>query len=359
MRLFNFGPFSTIVPVPVAEKLKKALTNYENRGFSILELSPMGEEAIALELETDAALRRVLKISDDYGILFLPGQMSAQRSQLPYNLMRASRADYLLTGDHSMLAKIEADKFGHARVVASSEETGYDRLPETSLAMFDPSADYTHIVLDNTEVGTSFLGRLPNNGDVPLCADASGCLFYDEIDVSRFGMLYADGQSVLACPGTNLLIIHKNMVRKDPPMSMPSAMSYKRLLEDAGKATRPLFALYIIKSMLEHFESLGGLAEIGSRNAKKAARVYDSLDYSRFYHINAIEDHRSNCSIVFSLPNEKLHASFLMQAARAGFVGLTNGMKEGRVCVCPCNGSDDEGVATLVDFLARFQKENR
>ncbi len=360
MRAYDFGTGTTIIPKKVVETLQNDLSNYQMSGLSVLELnfrSGLGQNLLA---ETEEAFRRVLRIPEEYGVLVLAGSHILQHAQIPMNLMRNSRADFLLTGRRAEYAKAEADKVGIARVVASSSDTGFDRIPDTTRAMFDPSADYVHLVLDNAAQGTSFLDRLPDVGDVMLVADASNCLFFDEIDISRYGLIYADAMSVLGAPGLTLVIMRRDLVRKDPPMSMPAMLSYKRLLEGSIPTySLPVISLLVCKRMLEQMEREGGLASIGRRNREKAARVYDVLDNSRFYQPTAHVDSRSNCSIVFRLPDETLRRQFLAQSGRLGFVGLNGPMDDGSICLSACNSMNEDGMASMLDFLSRFQKENR
>jgi len=360
MRTFNFGPSATIMPDEVLLDVQKAIHRYGGSGLSLLEISENSAAAQAICDETEAVLRRVLSIPDDYGVLFLSGDLRLQYAQLPLNLMRNSRADYILTSHAACMAKEQADRYGNARVAVSNQDTGYTQLPDAPRSMFDPSADYTHLMLENPIQGTSFVDRLPNVGDVPLAAEASSCLFFDRIDVRRFGVLYTDTQSTLGVPGMTLIILRKEMIRKEPPMSMPTMLSYKRLLEyGAGMRALPPLGLFICKRMLEQIEREGGVADIGRRNREKAARLYDLLDNSTFYSTVAAPDSRSCCHIVFRTRSAALTDTLVRNAAQLGFLGLQNPEEENSVRISVCNGLGEDGVAALLDFLTRFQREHR
>ena len=360
MRAYNFNPGTTIIPPRMLEKLNSAFVEYGTSGLGVLELHAGSKAAQELLLTTRATLRRVLNIPEEYGILFLAGDLSMQFAQIPLNLMRNSRADYLLTGKRAQLAKEQADRFGNARVVITGADVDYTNIPNMPRSVFDPSADYTHIVLDNSCHGTTFMGALPDIGDVPLVAEASNCLLFDELDVSRFGLLYADTQSILGAPGMTLVILKNELIRKEPPSSMPTMLSYKRLLEqDVPEASLPISSLLICKLMLEEILLEGGLRSIGRRNREKAARLYDLLDTSRFYQPVADPSCRSLTSVVFRLPTPELTETLLGEAKQAGLLGMKNTTNDGSICIGVCNGINEDGIALLLDFLGRFQRENR
>ncbi len=360
MRSYNFSPDAVILPQAVEEAIQQVVADYQGSGLSLWELGQKSPRFCALKEETEAVLRRVLGIPEEYEILFLPGGRSMQYAQLPLNLMRNSRADYLISGQQAKLAQKEADRFGEARIVASGEENGFCCLPEVTRAMFDPSADYVHIVMDNVCHGTTYINHLPDIGDVPIVADFSNCLLYGPLDISRYGLIYADMQGLFGASGMTLMILRRDLVRKEPPSSLPTVLSYKRLLEGAVTHTSlSTSGVYLCKCILELIEQEGGLAAIGRRNQEKSARLYDLLDSSRFYQVMADPSCRSGSSVVFRLPDERLTQLFLQQARGLHLIGLENSSGDGSLCACICNGIAEDGVVQLIDFMGRFQRENR
>jgi phosphoserine aminotransferase len=55
-------------------------------GSSVMEVSHRSAEFIAVAEGAEAALRRLLDISDDYAVLFLQGGASMQFAAVPLNL---------------------------------------------------------------------------------------------------------------------------------------------------------------------------------------------------------------------------------------------------------------------------------
>ena len=76
------------------------------------------------------------------------------------------KADSVLSGQFSTKAYKEAARFGDCKVVASSEEQNFSRIPDLDPKEFRPDADYFHICMNNTIYGTVF-HALPETGDVP------------------------------------------------------------------------------------------------------------------------------------------------------------------------------------------------
>ena len=100
-----------------------------------------------------------------------------------------------MTGNFANKAYKEAAKYGEAVLLASSEDTNFDRIPN----MADINAriaaeaagdrlDYVYICQNNTIFGTMF-HELPACGDVPLVADVSSCFLSQPLDVERYGLI--------------------------------------------------------------------------------------------------------------------------------------------------------------------------
>ena len=79
-------------------------------------------------------LRDLMKIPDNYKVLFLQGGASQQFAMIPMNLMKNRVADYIVTGQWAKKACQEAQKYGKVNKIASSEDKTfllYTRLLQT------------------------------------------------------------------------------------------------------------------------------------------------------------------------------------------------------------------------------------
>ena len=73
-----------------------------------------------------------MKIPDNYKVLFLQGGASQQFAAIPMNLMKNKVADYIVTGQWAKKAYQEAQKYGKANKIASSEDKTFSYIPDCS-----------------------------------------------------------------------------------------------------------------------------------------------------------------------------------------------------------------------------------
>ncbi|MEL7654786.1 MAG: aminotransferase class V-fold PLP-dependent enzyme, partial [Bacillota bacterium] len=180
-----------MLPLEVMELAAEQLTNYKGCGMSVMEMSHRSNEFEEILHSAESNLREIMNIPDNYKVLFLQGGATLQFSMVPINLLRNSKkADYIVTGTWAKKAAEEAVKFGEIKIVASSEESNFTYIPEVKREEFTPDADYVHITLNNTIYGTRY-PYIPDTGDIPLVGDLSSCILSDEVDVSKFGLIYA------------------------------------------------------------------------------------------------------------------------------------------------------------------------
>ena len=145
---------------------------------------------------------------------------------VPLNLLRKSgKADYIITGSWAKKAAKEAKKFGDIKIVASSEESTFSYIPEVKKEDFRPDADYVHITFNNTIYGTHY-PYIPDTGDIPLVADMSSCILSEEIDVSKFGLIYAGAQKNVAPSGVTIVIMREDLIGFAKE-TVPTYLDYK------------------------------------------------------------------------------------------------------------------------------------
>ena len=192
-RVYNFSAGPSMLPEPVLQKAAAEILDYQGSGQSVMEMSHRSKVFDGIYQETQALIREVMSIPDNYKVLFLQGGASTQFAAVPLNLMTKSRkADYVLSGQFSTKAFQEGSRYGDCKAVASSKADTFSHIPELDPAEFRPDADYFHICLNNTIYGTTW-HQLPDTGSVPLVADISSeqCSF----DVLR-GQLEALGREL-------------------------------------------------------------------------------------------------------------------------------------------------------------------
>ena len=102
------------------------------------------------------------------------------------------RADYIVTGNFAKKAWQEGKIYGEARVIASSEDKTYTYIPDVDKIAYNDDADYVHITSNNTIFGTRYR-KFPET-KAPLVCDMSSEILSREVDVTKFGVIYAGAQ---------------------------------------------------------------------------------------------------------------------------------------------------------------------
>ncbi len=358
-RVYNFSAGPSMLPESVLQKAAAEMMDYQGSGQSVMEMSHRSKVYQGIFDETEALLREVMEIPDNYKVLFLQGGASTQFAMIPLNLMTGSgKADYVVTGQFAKKAYKEAARFGDVKMVASSEDKTFSYIPKLDAADFTPDADYVYICMNNTIFGTVY-HDLPETGNVPLVADASSCILSRPIDVSKFGILYAGAQKNMAPAGVTVVIIREDLIGKTQDKT-PTMLDYAAHV-DAGSMynTPPCYSIYMMKLVLEWIKNdIGGLDKMLERNEKKAALLYDYLDNSKLFKSPVAKEDRSLMNVPFVTGDADMDAKFVKEAAAAGFVNIKGHRSVGGMRASISNAMPIEGVEKLVAFMAQFEKEN-
>ena len=358
-RVYNFSAGPSMLPESVLLRAAAEMLDYEGSGQSVMEMSHRSKVYDAIIKGAESLLREVMEIPDNYKVLFLQGGASSQFAMVPLNLMTKNRkADYVLSGQFSTKAYKEAARFGDCKVVASSKEQNFSRIPDLDPKEFRPDADYFHICMNNTIYGTVF-HALPETGDVPLVADLSSCILSRPIDVSKFAVIYAGAQKNVAPAGLTIVIVREDMLGNVNPIT-PTMCDYTINAEAKSMHnTPPCWCIYICKLVMDWLLANGGLEARKAINEKKAALLYDCLDHSDFYVTSIEKGSRSKMNVRFNTPNAELDAKFVKESVAAGMSNLKAHRSTGGLRASIYNCMPIEGVEYLVDFMKKFEAENK
>ncbi len=357
-RVYNFSAGPSMLPEVVLKKVAEEMLDYQGSGQSVMEMSHRSKVYDEIIKSAEALLRELMEIPDNYKVLFVQGGASTQFSAIPLNFMNGSgKADFIVTGQWAKKAYQEAKKYGDARVVASSEDETYSYIPKTKAEDFRQDADYAYICLNNTIYGTVYKD-IPDTGDVPLMADISSCFLSEPLDVSKFVLLYGGAQKNVAPAGLTIVIVREDLLGKARDIT-PTMLDYKIHADnDSLYNTPPTFVIYVCKLVLEWIKSIGGLSEMKKLNEKKAKILYDFLDNSKLFKGTVKKEDRSLMNVPFVTGNADLDAKFVKEATEAGFINLKGHRSVGGMRASIYNAMPVEGVEALVDFMAKFEKEN-
>ena len=355
-RVYNFAAGPSMMPEEALQTAAREMLDYRGTGMSVMEMSHRSAMYQEIFDETEALVRELMGVPENYSVLFLQGGATGQFAAIPLNLLSRS-ADYIDSGNFAHGALTEAQKYGAVRCVASSRDENYVSIPAWNPADFDPEADYFYITTNNTIFGTRY-ASLPETGAVPLVADMSSNILSEVYDVSRFGVIYAGAQKNIGPAGLTLVIVRKDLLgraRKDCPKILNWTV-----MDEKGSMlnTPPTYAIYMAGLCMKWLKKQGGVAAIEKVNIEKSSLLYALLDESAFYRPKAAPASRSRMNVTFTTPSPELDAKFVKEAAAQGLVSLKGHRLTGGIRASIYNAMPMEGVRALADFMKKFEMEN-
>jgi phosphoserine aminotransferase len=358
-RVYNFAAGPSMLPQEVLKEIGDEILNFGGSGMSVMEMSHRSKVYGRIIDETEADLRELLGIPDAYKVLFLQGGATLQFSMIPINLLRASRkADYVLTGSWSEKAAAEAGKFGDIRVAASSADSKFSYIPKLGPGDFRPDADYAYITMNNTIHGSRY-NYVPDTGGAPLVCDWSSGILSECIDVGKFGLIYAGAQKNIAPAGLTIVIIREDLIGF-APKNAPIYLDYKIHADNASMYnTPPAFTIYAAGKVFKYLKARGGVAALETQNREKAGKLYDYIDGSSMYRAPVAKEDRSLMNVVFVTGDEALDKKFVAEAGEEGLLELNGHRSVGGMRASIYNAMPPAGVDALIDFMERFERDNR
>lgn len=373
-RVYNFSAGPSCLPEEVLKECAAEMLDYKGTGQSVMEMSHRSNAYEPIIEDAEAMVRKLMKIPENYKVLFLQGGGSTQFAMVAENLgIHSGKAAYIETGVWAKKAAQEAKHLGvEVDVIASSKDKGYSYIPKVD--KIEGDYDYAYICFNNTIMGTHY-EYIPDTGNIPLVADISSCILSEELDVSKFGLLFAGAQKNLAPAGVTLVIIREDLIPEPEQCraGTPTMSMYKTHADNGSMYnTPPCYTIYVLGKVLHWVESKGGAAGIHKLNVEKADYLYNFLDNSDFYHATAQKGSRSLMNVPFltkystgatdeaSIAKEKeINDKFVKEATAAGLVNLKGHRLVGGMRASIYNAMTLDGVKSLVEFMKKFAEENK
>ena len=357
-RVYNFSAGPAVLPEEVLKEAAAEMLDYQGTGMSVMEMSHRSKAYQRIIDEAEADLRELLNIPENYKVLFLQGGAHLQFAMVPMNLMKNKVADYIITGQWAKRAWKEAQKFGKANAVASSEDATFSYIPDCSDLPISEDADYVYICENNTIYGTKFK-TLPNTKGKLLVSDVSSCFLSEPMDVSKYGIIYGGVQKNIGPAGVVIAIIREDLIGDEVLPGTPTMLQYKTHADNGSMYnTPPAYGIYICGKVFKWLKKQGGLAVMKERNEAKAKVLYDFLDRSTLFKGTVRKEDRSLMNVPFVTGDKDLDAKFIKEAEAAGFTNLKGHRSVGGMRASIYNAMPLEGVEKLVAFMAEFEKNN-
>ncbi len=358
-RVYNFSAGPAVLPEEVLREVADEMMDYKGTGMSVMEMSHRSKAYDEIIKTAEADLRELMNIPDNYKVLFLQGGASQQFAMIPMNLMKNGVADYIVTGQWAKKAYQEACKYGKANKIASSEDETFSYIPDCSDLPISDDADYVYICENNTIYGTKFK-ELPNTKGKTLIADVSSCFLSEPVDVEKYGVIYGGVQKNIGPAGVVIVIIREDLIPESVDEKVPTMLQYKIHADSESLYnTPPAYGIYVCGKVFKWLKKMGGLSVIKEKNEEKAKILYDFLDSSEMFKGTVRKEDRSLMNVPFITGNDELDAKFVKEAKEAGFENLKGHRSVGGMRASIYNAMPKEGVEKLVEFMKKFEEENK
>ncbi len=356
-RVHNFSAGPAALPAEVLETIKSDIPDWSGTGMSVMEISHRSKEFIELAERSEANLRALLGISNDYSVVWMQGGATLQMAMAPLNLAGSDDvADYVVTGSWGKKAAKEASRQCYVHIAANSSNQNFTYIPEESSWQRSNKASYLHITPNETIAGVEF--HFVPDSNVPIVADMSSTILSRPLNVSDYGVIYAGAQKNIGPAGITLVIVRNDLL-EPRRKHLPHLMMWKSYAEsDSMTNTPPTFAWYVADLVFQYLLRHGGLDAMAEINERKAAKLYAAIDNSDFYSNPVRPDCRSRMNVPFILANATLDAKFLSDSLAAEVTNLKGHRSVGGMRASIYNAVPEASVDALIDFMAEFERTN-
>lgn len=355
-RAYNFGAGPAMLPEVVLKRAQNQMLEFGDTGTSIMEIGHRTNVFQDMLTKLEVKLRKLIKIPENYKVLFLAGGGQGQFSFIPMNLTKHNKkVDYFITGIWSERAAKYAKRYADVNIVT---QASLSNIPDPSSWKLRSDAAYAYYCPNETINGLAF-PEIPNCGEVPLVSDATSSILFEEIDITRFGIVFAAAQKNLGIAGITLLIIRDDLL-DNMIDETPEVFNYTiQAKEKSCLNTIPTFPVYMMDLMVDWVNEQGGQEAITKINQRKVAKLYNCIDKSGGFYTNNIEQkYRSQINVPFNLPNDALLTRFLTEAGKVGLRYLNGHKLVGGARASLYNAMPEVGVDRLVDFMNGFAKSH-
>ena len=356
-RVFNFAAGPSTMPLEVLRQAQSEMLNYRGSGMSVMEMSHRSKTFLSIHEEAKDTLRRLLRVPENFEILFLQGGATLQFAMAPMNfLYRSGKADYCITGSFASKAADEAKKYGEIHIAASSKAKNHTFIPKQSELQLSEDASYLYYCANNTIYGTEWQYTPAAPEGVPLVADMSSDILTRYIEWEKYALVFAGGQKNMAPAGITIVFVNRDYVGHALPIT-PIMLDYAAMIKgDSMHNTPPCWCIYMLGLIMKWVEGVGGIPAMEERKKARAGLLYDVLDHSSLFRGCAEKDSRSFMNVTFVTGDAELDQRFIAGAKERGIENIGGHRSVGGMRASIYNAMPIEGVQALADYMTEFEK---
>jgi len=351
MKVNNFSAGPSKIPNTVVKQVSKDILDYQNLGYSVLEISHRSRVFEEIIDNVKAHLYALLKIPDNFEIFFLQGGATFQNTFIPAN--KPSLIDnllFLISGTWGKKTFQDFERYNNQNFpsIPLNDET-YDEL---KTKIYKNDEKYLYVTSNETIEGLQ-IRNFNNFEDKELIIDMSSDICSYVFDWKNISYVYAGAQKNLGIPGVTICISKKGFLEKSNLTSYIDA--HNHIDKDSAFNTPPTFSIYVMLKVLEWISDSGGLEKIQLDNSIKAESLYKFLDdNSDKFNMSVPKEFRSYSNIVFDFKDSKTTANFLQSSVDKGFLGLNGHRSIGGVRVSNYNSISNGMMNDLITHLKGF-----
>ena len=351
MKVNNFSAGPSKIPNTVVNQVSKDILDYQDLGYSVLEISHRSKVFEEILDNVKAHLYELLKIPENFDIFFLQGGATFQNTFIPAN--KPTLIDnllFLLSGTWGKKTHQDFERYHNINFprISLNDET-YDEL---KTKIYKNDEKYLYITSNETIEGLQ-IRNFNNFEDKELIIDMSSDICSYVFDWKNISYVYAGAQKNLGIPGVTICISKKGFLEKNNLTSYIDA--HNHIDKDSAFNTPPTFSIYVMLKVLEWITDSGGLEKIQSDNFIKAELLYKFLDdNSDKFNMSVPKEFRSYSNIVFDFKDSKITTNFLQSSIDKGFLGLNGHRSIGGVRVSNYNSISNDMMNDLITHLKGF-----
>lgn len=359
--IYNFSAGPAVLPESVLRQAQSEMFDYNGTGFSVMTMSHRSDVFMSILYHAEMDLRNLLKIPDNYKVLFLQGGASSQFNMCVMNLANGfKRVDSVVSGNWSNIAHHQMGKLSDCEIHLAAhggELYNYEDVPEPEMWDVSPDSAFVHFVINETVHGLQYRNIPKPNDRMPtLVCDMSSEILSRPVNVSDFGLIYAGAQKNIGPSGATIVIIREDLLDRCSDR-VPDVWNYKSHVNRQGMYNTPAtYPIYISGLVFRWLQSQGGVEALQTINALKAKVLYDFIDQSGGFYTNKIKAKaRSQMNVIFHTPTKELDKLFCQESTTRGLRLLKGYQTMGGMRASIYNAMPLQGVEALIEFMREFQ----